>query len=468
MNSKKIFAIALSAAMLAGCSSGSSAAKSSKSSASVSNDRVYMLNFKPETNDAWQALAKKYNDLGGNVTVVTAASGEYNTQLTSQMADDKTAPTIFNVGNTAAAQTWDDYTLDLAGSDLEKHLTDKSYELKYNDKVAGIANCYESYGIIYNKTILDAYCGLDNAVVSSPDDIKDFDTLKKVSDDIQSRIDEINKALSGTAFDGTLTEAWTSSGLDSGSSWRFSGHLAGLELYYEFKDDNADTLAGEPEIKGTYLDNYKNVWDMYTTDTAANKADLENGTYDAESEFGMGEAVFYQNGDWEFGNLTNEENGFLVTADDLGYMPIYFGVDDKNEGLAVGTENYWAINSHASKKEQDASLAFLNWVITSDEGRDAVTNEMGLTTPFDTFTGDYATKNVLAAKVADYQKAGKTNVDWSFNATPNVDTWRADIVAPLTAYTKGKGSWDDFKTHFVNDWASEWKLAHADDSTSSN
>ncbi|HCE73156.1 MAG TPA: ABC transporter substrate-binding protein, partial [Lachnospiraceae bacterium] len=89
----------------------------------------------------------------------------------------------------------------------------------------------------------------------------------------------------------------------------------------------------------------------------------------AEQEFGMGEAVFYQNGDWEFSALTNEDNGYEVKAEDLGMMPIYFGVDDANEGLCSGTENFWAINAKAPQEDIDSSLAFLNWVITSDEGR---------------------------------------------------------------------------------------------------
>lgn len=54
-----------------------------------------------------------------------------------------------------------------------------------------------------------------------------------------------------------LTEAFASAGLDDGSSWRFSGHLANMPLYYEFKDDGCDLTAGEESIKGTYLDNFK-------------------------------------------------------------------------------------------------------------------------------------------------------------------------------------------------------------------
>ena len=56
--------------------------------------------------------------------------------------------------------------------------------------------------------------------------------------------------------------------------------------------------------------------------------------------------------------------------------------------------------------------------------------------------------------------AGKTSVAWSFNATPNVDTWRADVVSALTAYTAGEGSWDDVVTAFVDGWADQWALAN--------
>lgn len=485
---KRVLALVLSTAMvsgiLAGC--GSSTGESSEPAASteaaaeteaadteetaaeteaaeaaedaeIPSGRVYLLNFKPETNDAWQELAGVYNDLGGNVTVLTAADGQYKTTLQSELAKSE-APTVFNIGSAADAQTYADYIYDLKDSEIYNHMTDKSLAVEYDGKVAGVANCYEAYGLIYNKTILENYCTMDNAVISSVDDIQDLDTLEKVADDINARIDEINEQ-----FGTDLTEAFASAGLDDGSSWRFAGHLANMPLYYEFKDDGCDLTAGEESIKGTYLDNFKNVWDMYVSDSAADPKTLNSGALNAESEFGMGEAVFYQNGDWEFAPLTDEENGYVVTADDLSMMPIYFGVDDENEGLCVGTENYWAVNAKASQEDIDATLEFLNWVITSDEGRDAITNQMGLTAPYDTFTGDYETKNAFAQAANKLMTDGKTSVAWSFNATPNVDDWRADVVSALTAYTAGEGEWDAVKTAFVDGWANQWKIAHEDD-----
>lgn len=440
-----VLAMAMTATLFTGC--GSSAGKSEGS--------VYMLNFKPEVDQQWKDLAAIYTkQTGVEVSVLTAAEGTYSTQLQSEMAKDK-APTIFNIGNATAAQTWNDYTYDLADTELYKHLADKSLTIHYDGKVAGIANCYECYGIIYNKTILKDYCEkVSGAVISSVEDINNFDTLKAVAEDINSRVDEINDTL-GTH----LTGAFASAGLDSGSSWRFSGHLAGVALYYEFLEDGCDLVAGEAEIDGTYLDNFKNVWDMYVNTSSADPKTLEGGTYNAEMEFGMGEAVFFQNGNWEYSALIHPDNGYEVADTDLGMMPIYFGVDDENQGLCVGTENYWAVNAKASEKDIEATLAFLEWVITSDEGRDAITNQMGLSAPFDTFTGDFESSNAFVKDNNAYMAAGKTAVAWSFNATPNVDDWRAGVVSALTAYTNGSGDWNAVKEAFVDGWATQWKLA---------
>ena len=464
--------LAMTASLFAGCGGSGDAgsndvanntpanteAAGSNTTEAKETGSVYMLNFKPEIDQAWKDLAAIYTaNTGVQVDVLTAAGGEYNTTMQAEMGKDK-APTIFNIGNVTAAQTWDDYTLDLSNTALYDHLADKSLVVNYNGKVAAIANCYECYGIIYNKTILNDYAAnVPNAVISSVEDINSFETLNAVATDINNRVDEINDIL-GT----DLTGAFASSGLDSGSSWRFSGHLAGVALYYDFLDAGCDLVAGQGTVTDTYLDNFKAVWDMYVNTSSADKKTLESGIYNGETEFGMGEAVFYQNGNWEFAPLTNPDNGFVVTAEDLGMMPIYFGVDDANQGLCVGTENYWAVNAKASEADIEATLDFLEWVITSAEGRNAITNTMGLSAPFDTFVGEYAPSNVFSQDNNAYAKAGKTAVAWSFNATPNVDTWRADLVTPLTAYTHGDGSWDDVVSAFVDGWATQWGLAHAE------
>ena len=400
--------------------------------------KVYYLNFKPEQDEDWQNLAKEYTEeTGTEVTVVTAASGQYETTLQSEMAKSD-APTLFQVNGPVGLANWKDYCYDLKDSDIYSQLTSDSYSLKDGDAVDGIAYVIESYGLIVNKTLLEK-------AGYTLDDIKSFDDLKKVADDIQSKKDDLG-----------IKGAFTSAGMDGSSDWRFKTHLANLPIYYEYKEDGIDDTEA---IKGTYLDNYKNLFDLYITDSTCDGAELSAKTADdSRNEFVNGEAVFYQNGTWEYAELSK-----TYGDDELAMIPIYFGVDDENEGLCVGTENYWAVNAKASQEDIDATLEFLNWVITSDEGRDAITNQMGLTAPYDTFTGDYETKNAFAQAANKLMTDGKTSVAWSFNATPNVDDWRADVVSALTAYTAGEGEWDAVKTAFVDGWANQWKIAHEDD-----
>ena len=474
---RKVLSVMLASAMLAtmftGC--GDSSTTDSNAAATTGNDAaattteaadtdaaktdaaggsVYYLNFKPEQDQAWQDLAATYTEQTGvPVTVITAADGTYEQTLKSEIAKTE-APTLFQVNGPVGLANWKDYCLDLSNSEIYSHLTSDDYALK-NDagEVSGIAYVIETYGIIYNKTILNDYCTMDNAVISSPEDINNFETLKAVADDIQARLDEINDQ-----FGYDLKGAFTSAGMDGSSDWRFKTHLANLLIYYEYKDKGIDSTDA---IEGTYLDNYKQIWDLYITDSTCEPGLLSSKTGDeAESEFGMEEAVFYQNGTWEYSNLTNEDNGYLVTAEDMSMMPIYIGVDgEENQGLCTGSENYWCVNNQASAEDQQATLDFLEWVITSDEGRDSMANVMGFTTPFDTFADGYTADNVFIQADAAYTKAGKYSVTWNFSTIPS-ETWKDGVGSALLEYAQGTGDWDGVVTAFVDGWKTEYDATH--------
>ena len=464
-----MLATAMTATLFAGCGSDASNADSANSAdatastteagdvktdaAASGSGSVYYLNFKPEQDQQWQDLAAKYTaETGTEVTVITAADGTYEQTLKSEMAKSE-VPTLFQVNGPVGLANWKDYCLDLSGSELYSHLTSDDFVLKDGNAVQGIAYVIETYGIIYNKTILNDYCTMDNAVISSVDEINNFATLKAVADDIQSRLDEINEK-----FGYDLQGAFTSAGMDGSSDWRFKTHLANLPIYYEYKDKG---ISSTDAIEGTYLDNYKQIWDLYITDSTCEPGMLSSKTGDeAESEFGMEEAVFYQNGTWEYGNLTNEENGYLVTAEDMSMMPIYIGVEgEENQGLCTGSENYWCVNSKASAEDQQATLDFLNWVITSDAGRESMAHEMGFTTPFDTFTGEYEADNVFIQASNQYIADGKYSVTWNFSTIPS-ETWKDGVGSALLEYAQGTGDWDGVVSAFVDGWATEYAAAN--------
>ena len=428
---KKLLSVALCATMVAGLLAGCGSSSKSDKASSDSKGSVYWLNFKPEADEALQGIAKTYEkEKGVKVKVVTAASGNYNSTLTSEMGKSA-APTLFVVGNQAAVKTWDDYCIDLKDTDVYKELSTDAFNLKdENGKVASMGYCYESYGIIVNKKLLKK-AGYEIT------DIKDFASLKSVAEDIHKRADKLG-------FD-----AFTSSGMDDASSWRFTGHLANMSLFYEGRDDGWKEAPAE--IKGTYLDNFKNVWDLYINNSKYDKKTLATGGYDAEAEFKKGEAVFYQNGTWEYDALKKS-----ISDDDMQMIPIYCGVEgEEKAGLCSGTENCWAVNAKASKADQKATLEFMKWLVTSKEGTKVMAEQFGAI-PYKKAADS---GNVFLKNANDLLEAGNYNVDWAFNYTPNVDEWRASLVAAMNKYDAG-GSWDDVKTAFVQGWATQYKAAN--------
>ena len=391
---------------------------------------VYYLNFKPEAEAAWQELAALYTEQTGvPVKVVTAAGGNYSDTLNAEMAKSS-APTLFNCGNKQGLLDWYDYTLDLTDTAIAKELTTNDFNICDGDgRIRAIGYCYESFGIIVNKALLEQ-------AGHSLDEIKDFASLKAVADDIHA-----NAATLG--FD-----AFTTPGLDGSSSWRYSGHLMNLPLFYEFRDKG---ITEQPaEIEGTYLDYFRNIWDLYTVDTSADMNTLATGTGDqCEAEFGEGKAVFYQNGTWEFNNLTQK---FGMNPDDLAMIPIYCGVPgEEKSALCSGTENCWAVNSQASEADQQATLDFIYWVVTSDEGTQMLADEFGAVP----FKAAKTPDNVFCADANELVAAGNYNVSWAFNHTPNVDSWRATVVTALAAYSAGTADWTMVEEAFVDGWASE-------------
>ena len=449
MKRKRLIALLLTAAMtagmLAGCGgSGGDSGGGDADGGKEATGKVYYLNFKPEQADQWVELAKQYTDeTGVQVDVQTAASGTYESQLKSEMAKDE-APTLFQVNGPVGLATWKDYCYDLSDSAVYKDVSSDDYVLKDGDQVLGLAYVIETYGIIYNKAILNDYFAADWSTVKSIDDLNNFEALKAVAEEIQAHKDELG-----------VQGAFTSAGMDSSSDWRFKTHLANLPIYYEYQ---ADGITSTDAIKGTYLDNYKQIWDLYLNNATCDPSMISSKTAeDANAEFSLGEAVFYQNGTWAY----NDVKGNEVADEDMGMLPIYIGVEgEEDQGLCTGSENYWCVNKNASEEDIQATLDFMQWVVESDEGRDMLANEMGFVTPFTTFA-DYLPSNPLVQANEEYNEAGKTPVSWNFTTMPS-ENWKNNVGSALLEYAQGTDDWNGVVSAFVDGWATEYAAANAE------
>ena len=393
--------------------------------APAASGRVYWLNFKPELDETAQALAKSYTEKTGvPVKVVTAASGTYKQTLTAELGKSE-APTMFIIGNQEGVKDWGDYALDLTGTAIANELNTDGYNLyDENGKLVSIGYCYESYGIIVNPDLVEQ-------AGHKVEDIKNFDTLKTVVEDIHARAAELG-------FD-----AFTSCDMDSSSSWRFTGHMANLEYYYEQKDDPWTECPAT--ITGAYMDNFKNLYDLCINNSLTAPTDLSVGGHDASEEFKTGKAAFQVQGSWEYPN-------YAEAVPNATMIPYYCGVaGEEKAGLNCGTENYWAINSKVSAEDQQATMDFMVWLVSDPDAAGKMVEQLGVLP----YKNAPESANGFLADANEYSSNGCYVMPWVTNYQPDVDNYRAALVSALNAYNadQSDANWENVRIAFVDGWA---------------
>ena len=415
---------------------------------------VRYLNFKPESASIYEELARAYEEeTGVKVVVETAANNQYESTLASKMSTDE-APTLFQINGPKGYANWKDYCADLSDTDLYKHLTDKTLAIKSGDKVYGIPYVVEGYGIIYNKALTDKYFNLDSKAtkLSSMDEIKTFSELKAVVEDMQKNADKLG-----------IKGVFASTSMKSGEDWRWQTHLVNLPIYYEFNEKQTDLSSDETrQIDFSFSDNFKNIFDLYINNSVTDKKTLGTKTVvDSMAEFALEQCVMVQNGNWAWSQIANV-SGNKVKADNVKYLPIYTGVSgEEKQGLCVGTENFYAINSQASEADQKASADFIYWLYSSDVGKAYVTNKLGFISPFDTFDEDERPTDPLALEVLRYMDNDElTSIPWNFTVFPS-QRFKENLGASLLKYSQGTKTFDEVKNDMVADWKKESNAAQS-------
>lgn len=446
-----LLCVAMVSTMLIGCGGKDDAATPeapaeaeapAETEASAEGGSVYYLNFKPEVDSQWQDIAAAYTaETGVPVKVVTAASGTYEEVLKSEIAGSD-APTLFQINGPVGYNSWKDYCMDLTNTDLYSNLSDKSLAITGADGgVYGIPYTVESYGIIYNDEIMQAYFAMDGAVAKSVDEINSFDTLKAVVEDMQAKKDDLG-------IDGVFA----STSLLPGEDWRWQTHLANIPVYYEMKDKGVTDI---DDLEFTYSENFKNIFDLYINNSTCAPTLLgSKAVTDSMAEFALGQCAMVQNGNWGWGQVAGVD-GNVVKEDSVKFMPIYTGVDgEANQGLCTGTENFWCVNSQTSEANQKATLDFVNWMISSDAGKAYMVNDLGNAAPFSTFGDNEKPQDPLAKEMFRFMEGGKTSVSWNFTIFPSQD-FKDDFGAALLEYCNGNMTWDDVANTVVTRWAEE-------------
>lgn len=446
---KKYTALFLSLLMLTGilssCKSEGGTGNTSDK-ATAEKQEIIFLNFKPEIASVYKEIAAEYEKKTGvKVTVNTAASGEYEQTLKSEIAKSD-SPTIFQINGPKGYASWKNYCADLSHTQLYNHLTDKDMAITDGDGVYGIPYVVEGYGIIYNDAIMQKYLGLDGAKVKSVDEIKSFKALSTVVTDMQAKKDQLG-----------IGGVFASTSLKPGEDWRWQTHLANIPIYYEFSENNVNLSSDETKtITFKYADNFKNIFDLYTNNSLTDKKLLGSKvTDDSMAEFALGKCAMVQNGNWAWSQIQGI-SGNTVKEEDIKFLPIYMGISNEEEqSICVGTENYFAINSKQSDANRKAAEDFLYWLFSDNTGKEFVTKKLGFITPFDTFTDDELPNDPLAKEVTRYMNNNSLdNIPWVFTVFPS-QVFKTNFGSALLGYVQGNTTWEDVKKTVVDDWAKE-------------
>ena len=416
----------------------------------TAKDRITVryLNFKPEIADKYQELATAYEqETGIKVIVDTAANNTYEQTLMAKMSTNE-APTLFQINGPRGYANWRDYCADLKDTQLYAHLTDKTLAVTDGDKVVGIPYVVEGYGIIYNTAVTDRYFALADrqTAVQSMDEVRSFAALQTVVEDMQAHRDALG-----------IQGVFASTSLKSGEDWRWQTHLANVPVHYEFKGRQVDLTSDDTkELQFQYADQFRNLFDLYIQNSVTEPKLLGSKTVtDSMSEFGLEQCAMVQNGNWAWSQI-EDVPGNKVKGESLRYLPLYTGVSgEEQQGLCIGTENFYAINAKADETARRAAADFIYWMYSSEKGKQYVTREFGFIAPFDTFTDADKPEDPLARQVMDWMsREGITSVPWNFTLFPS-QTFKENFGNSLLKYAQGTKDWAQVKADMIADWKKE-------------
>lgn len=434
----RILSIAMAVSLLAGCGN-------TKGMQQNETGSVYYMNFKPEVSHIWEEIATTYEqETGVKVKVVTAAGGNYESTLKSEIVKSD-APTLFQVNGAIGYQAWKDYCVDLTDTKFYQALSDKELAIKGEDGgVYAVPYTMEGYGIIYNREIMNRYFATTGAKAGSVEEIKDFETLKTVVEDMQSKKEQLG-----------IKGVFASTSLQPNEDWRWHTHLANLPIFAEYQKNGVSDMQ---ELSFAFQENFRNIFDLYLKNSTTEPKMLgSKGVNDSMAEFALGQCAMVQNGNWAWGQIA-EVSGNTVKEENIGFLPIYMGLEgEEKQGLCVGTENYFCINAQATEADRKATEDFVYWLISSDIGKDYMVNKLGNVAPFNTFTEDEKPADPLAKSMLKIMESGKVSIPWIFQTFPS-QTFKDAFGSALLEYAQGTASWDNVVTVVQEQWKTEKEM----------
>ncbi|WP_309121236.1 extracellular solute-binding protein [Paenibacillus sp.] len=376
MGAVSISVLALAVAACGGNGGGNEASEPNGGAAGTEQlAKISLFQSKVEIAEPLEALAEKYKEETGNEVEVWGSAGDaYITQLQTKLAANE-GPTIFSVAPGAEAEKFASYYYDMSNEEYVKNIA-PDMALEIGGKVVGVPTGVEGFGVVYNQDMVDPAAIADVASFAS--------ALEKF------------KAEGVNGF--SLSQ----------EAYFLIGHI--INTPFALQPDPAAFLEqlnkGEVKMADTKeFQEFAQIMDAIRSH-ATNPMEI---TYDSQmGDLATGKTAMVHQGNWSYGMLADYDDV------NVGMMALPIG---GNKKIAVDIPAGWVINNTASAEQIEAANAFLNWMITSETGKNTIVNEFGFIPAITTIEAENLSLDPLSQVVYDAAQSGET-IPWTLSLFP--------------------------------------------------
>ncbi|MHC1683614.1 MAG: ABC transporter substrate-binding protein [Clostridiaceae bacterium] len=421
-----IISVMTASSLLVGCGS-----KSTDDSAKQITVDVFQ--FKVEAKDAFEKATKEYMNKHKNVTINVQTVGggqDYGAALRSKFASGE-EPAIYNIGGPQDALDWKSKLEDLSSEPWVSQAYDGVLEgVKLDGKVLGMPFNQEGYGFIYNKNIFKK-AGIDPATI-------------KTYADLEKAVQALDVKKNDLGIESVFA-------LPGKETWVTGLHLSNVAFSNELKDPVSTFNAKTIDFK--YNEGLKKLFDLQIqygvkpdgTNKSINSVDYSTSV---EQKFALGKVAIIQQGNWVYGSVEGVDKDL---AENIGILPMT--IDGAKEGsIPVGVPMYWSVNSTKDDETKKAAKDFLNWLYTSDEGKEMIVNEFKFIPAFKGYdASNLQPSDPLAKDIVKYSNEGKT-MPWVFMGYPT--GWgQNNLGSDMQKYISGDLAWEQLVSNAKQTWA---------------
>ncbi len=422
---------------LVACSQNNAPSSSPGATQQAKGVKLTFFNTSAEVNNVFENLFKTYHEQNPNVTIElipTPIGGAQLEKFQSLLASGNPA-TIANLDPGTILQYKDKFMdLETEKAKYEKLTKPGAVDGALLDgKFLGIPWTAQGYGLLYNKRVVEESIGgaFDPASIKTRNDLEAL--FKKIE------------------------AAGKAPVMIHGADWSLGAHYLGLtySLQSPKVEENRKFVEDLKNGKANLADNQPFNGLMDTFDLLkkynARKSDPLVADYNKDStDFAKGNAAFYFMGDWTWsviGTLEGRDKEFGIIPVPISNNPADYG----NAQVAYTEPKLFAIDKSGSTPEQQAAArAFVEWMVTSEQGQSAIVTKMGLSLPYK----DVKAKgtNVISDAIAKYVDQGKFLNIGVINYFPQ-DYW-SKTGASMQKYMVGKTDRKAFTTEVQDYWKS--------------